>query len=157
MYWFGLTYDLKMFSKETIEKGKLQMCEKALVRQMSALHWGPPDETLPTWTSEQVAEFGKLGEKLMVCEGYVHDVRGFLNEHPAGAGIMKPYLNKDITKQFNGSIYNHSNAARNILRTLRVAKLAPPTSSVPAESADGEAAEVVVEEAAAVPEKLKVL
>lgn len=127
--WVGLTYDLMMFSQETITKGKLQMNEKELKRQMAALHWGPPEQTLPTWTMEQVLQFGKEGEKLMVCEGYVHDVRAFLDEHPAGAGIMKPYLNKDVTRQFNGSVYNHSNAARNILRTLRVAKLADAAST----------------------------
>jgi len=127
--WVGLTYDLMMFSEDTIRKGKIQMCEKDLARQRAALHWGPPEDTLPTWTMEQIAEFGQQGEKLMVCEGYVHDVRAFITEHPAGAGIMKPYLNKDITKQFNGGVYNHSNAARNILRTLRVAMLAPSASA----------------------------
>jgi len=152
--WVGITYDLKKFSKDAIQKGKLQMCEKELVRQMSALHWGPPEETLPTWTFEQVVEFGKQGEKLMVFEGHVHDVRGFMNEHPAGAGIMKPYLSKDITKQFNGSVYNHSNAARNIMRTLRVAKLSP-SSPLPAESADGEAEQVP--STAPLSDKLKVL
>jgi len=126
--WVGLTYDLMLFSTETITKGKLQMKEKELARQMAALHWGPPEDTLPVYTMEQVAEYGKNGEMLMVCEGYVHDVRAFMHEHPAGAGILKAYLNKDITKQFNGSVYNHSNAARNILRTLRVAKLAEPSA-----------------------------
>jgi len=120
--WFGITYDLMMFSEETIKKGKIQMQEKELARQRAALHWGPPDSTLPSWTMEQVVEFGKQGEKLMIVGDYVHDVRGFIEEHPAGSGIMKPYLNKDITAQFNGRVYNHSNAARNILQTLRVAR-----------------------------------
>jgi len=132
----GLTYDLKLFSRETIAKGRLQMQEKELEIQRAALHWGPPDETLPEWTMEQIAESVTEGEKLMVCEGYVHDVRLFITEHPAGSNIMKPYIGKDITRAFNGVVYNHSNAARNILRTLRVAKLAPSSSSPWAVSSD---------------------
>ncbi len=38
---------------------------------------------------------------------------------------MKPYLGKDATGAFNGAVYNHSMAARHVLKTLRMAKLAP--------------------------------
>eukprot|EP01087_Luapelamoeba_hula_P012897 TRINITY_DN364_c0_g1_i1.p1 TRINITY_DN364_c0_g1~~TRINITY_DN364_c0_g1_i1.p1 ORF type:complete len:702 (+),score=115.94 TRINITY_DN364_c0_g1_i1:233-2338(+) len=118
----GLTHDLMFFDKDTISKGKIQMQEKALALERNALHWGPPASTLPSYTMDQVKEMCKSGEKLMVCEGFVHDVRHFIEVHPAGAKIMRPYMGKDITKQFNGGVYNHSNAARNMLHTLRIAK-----------------------------------
>ncbi|KAL6074631.1 Acyl-CoA desaturase [Balamuthia mandrillaris] len=142
----GLTYDLKLFSKETIAKGKLQMKEKQLIRERERLHWGPPEETLPYYTEEQVAQLcsRKEGgsaeekeeeelrrEKLIIVDGYVHEVSQFMEEHPAGAAIMKPYLGKDASQAFNITVYNHSNAARNILQTLRIARVKPssPTSS----------------------------
>lgn len=124
----GLTYDLKQFDQETIDKGKLIMQEKILRLRRERLHWGPPDETLPEWTMERVRADSAQGDKLIVIDNYVHDVRAFLDEHPAGSAILKPYLGKDASNAFNGSVYNHSTAARNILRTLRVAKLAPPST-----------------------------
>jgi len=120
--WVGLTTDLMMFDKETIAKGKLQMVEKEIIKERAALHWGPPEETLPLYTAEKVKEESEKGETLMMCDGYVHDVRAFVSVHPGGSGILKAYLGKDVTAQFNGKVYNHSNAARNILQTLRVAK-----------------------------------
>jgi len=125
MSWLGITYDLKRFSKEAISKGKLQMEEKAIKRQMALLHWGPPDETLPEYTTEDVQKYCKEGEKLIIIGQYVHDIRGFLDQHPAGSGILKPYVGTDATKAYDGLVYNHSNAARNILRTLRIAKFVP--------------------------------
>jgi len=143
--WVGITYDLKYFSEETIQKGQIQMKEKLIAMQRAALHWGPPEETLPTWSMDKVQQSVKDGEMLMVCEGYVHDVRLFIKEHPAGSAIMKPYIGKDISKQFNGGVYNHSNAARNILQTLRVAKLDTSASASSCCSA-AEVSEAVVEE-----------
>jgi len=37
--------------------------------------------------------------------------------------ILTAYIGKDATKPFNGSVYNHSNAARNELFTLKIARL----------------------------------
>lgn len=121
--WTGLTYDLKKFDEETIEKGKIEMQEKILRLRRERLHWGPPEETLPSYSMEKVKQDCAAGEKLIVIGGFVHDVRAFIDEHPAGSAIVKPYIGKDASNAFNGLVYNHSNAARNILRTLRVAKL----------------------------------
>lgn len=73
---------------------------------------------------ERVKEEFEKGEQLIVVDGFVHDLRSFIDEHPAGAAIIKPYLGKDASAAFNGTVYNHSNAARNIINTLRVGKLA---------------------------------
>eukprot|EP00005_Dracoamoeba_jomungandri_P006328 CAMPEP_0174261822 /NCGR_PEP_ID=MMETSP0439-20130205/12373_1 /TAXON_ID=0 /ORGANISM="Stereomyxa ramosa, Strain Chinc5" /LENGTH=559 /DNA_ID=CAMNT_0015346413 /DNA_START=631 /DNA_END=2310 /DNA_ORIENTATION=+ len=121
--YFNLTYNLKTFDPDTIYKGVLQMEEKRLMEKKAALHWGPPEETLPTYTKEDVMRLCKEdGETLLIIGDYVHDVRMFIEEHPAGPKFLKPYIGKDATKAFDGVVYNHSNAARNILRTLRIAK-----------------------------------
>lgn len=122
---FGITYDLMLFDKQTIAKGKLIMKEKALAIERAALHWGPPEETLPSYTMEKVTELCAKGEQLMVFEGYVHDVTAFSEKHPGGSKFIKANIGRDVAKQFNGSVYNHSLAARNIIQTLRIAKLVP--------------------------------
>lgn len=90
----GGTYHLMRFDKETIEKGKLQMLEKEVIRRRELLHWGPQPDTLPEYTMEKVQEEFSKGEQLIVVDGFVHDVRGFIDEHPAGSAIVKPYLGK---------------------------------------------------------------
>jgi len=124
----GGTYKLMRFDSETIEKGKLQMLEKEVKRRRELLHWGPQPDTLPEYSMDKVKEEFQKGEQLLVVDGFVHDVRGFLDEHPAGPAIVKPYLGKDASSAFNGGVYNHSIAARNILDTLRIARLEKPKS-----------------------------
>ena len=63
------------------------------------------------------------GSSLLVIDGLVHDVSEFLESHPAGPSFIRPYLGKDATSAFRGGVYNHSHAADNTLRTLRVAQL----------------------------------
>jgi len=61
---------------------------------------------------------------LLVYEDFVHDVRSFISIHPGGSKIIESYIGKDITEVFNGMVYSHSNAARNALKTMRIAKVA---------------------------------
>eukprot|EP01095_Lingulamoeba_sp_RSL-Kostka_P005222 TRINITY_DN1655_c8_g1_i1.p1 TRINITY_DN1655_c8_g1~~TRINITY_DN1655_c8_g1_i1.p1 ORF type:complete len:835 (-),score=235.58 TRINITY_DN1655_c8_g1_i1:253-2757(-) len=65
----------------------------------------------------------------VIVNGIVYDITPFLDKHPGGRGILQAYLGKDITNVFNGLIYNHSIAARNMLSKFRVAKLDSSSSS----------------------------
>ncbi len=60
------------------------------------------------------------GRKLMIVEGAICDVAGFAEKHPGGESLINAYLGKDITGQFNGGVYDHSEAARHWLDTLAV-------------------------------------
>merc|ERR1711988_1882952 len=73
------------------------------------------------------------GAALLVVDGVVHDVQAFMGRHPAGPAFIKPYLGKDATEAFHGGVYNHSHAAMNILRTLRVARMADDDAACDAE------------------------
>jgi stearoyl-CoA desaturase (delta-9 desaturase) len=42
-----------------------------------------------------------------------------MHDHPGGAKYLSSAVGKDMTTAFNGAIYNHSNAARNLLTTFR--------------------------------------
>ena len=55
----------------------------------------------------------------------VHDVTSFVeqNKHPGGKQMLYSMNCCDCTKQFNGYVYNHTNAARNLMSHMRIAKL----------------------------------
>jgi stearoyl-CoA desaturase (delta-9 desaturase) len=55
--------------------------------------------------------------------GVVHDVTDFIKDHPGGKALISSGIGKDATAIFNGGIYNHSNAAHNLLSTMRVGVL----------------------------------
>ncbi|KAK5240873.1 stearoyl-CoA 9-desaturase [Cryomyces antarcticus] len=62
----------------------------------------------------------KNGRGLIAVAGVVHDVTDFIKDHPGGKAMIKSGLGKDATAIFNGGVYNHSNAAHNLLSTMRV-------------------------------------
>lgn len=113
----GLTYNLKRFPDELFDKGKLQMAQKRLDKKKANHFWGIPVEDLPVVTQEYIKK-----KKVLVIEDIVYDVSEFADTHPGGKKILETYIGKDATEAFNGGVYNHSYAARNILDTLRIAK-----------------------------------
>jgi stearoyl-CoA desaturase (delta-9 desaturase) len=116
----GLAWDLKRVDEVNYKKGHLQMLQKQLDKKQQELNkkkeqlqWGPNKDELP------VIERSKVTKDMIIVEGVAHDASGFARIHPGGEAILKPFLGRDATKAFNGSVYNHSNSARNILATLR--------------------------------------
>lgn len=53
----------------------------------------------------------------------IHDVREFLKDHPGGKALIGSATGKDATAIFNGGVYNHTNAAHNLLSAMRVGML----------------------------------
>jgi len=74
-----------------------------------------------TW--EEIGNRVKNGEYLIVIENIVHDVKEFFSLHPGGPKFLKAYTGKDATLAFNGRVYDHSNAGRNLRKKLAIAKL----------------------------------
>lgn len=62
----------------------------------------------------------KNGRALVAIAGVVHDVSEFISQHPGGRAMIKSGVGKDATAMFNGGVYMHSNAAHNLLSTMRV-------------------------------------
>jgi stearoyl-CoA desaturase (delta-9 desaturase) len=117
----GLAYDLKQFRSNEIEKGRVQQLQKKLDRKRGELDWGVPLEQLPVMEWDEYVEQARTnGRELITVAGVVHDIAGFSKEHPGGKAIIKAWIGKDATAVFNGGIYNHSNAAHNLLSTMRV-------------------------------------
>ncbi|KAI4619637.1 stearoyl-CoA 9-desaturase [Alternaria metachromatica] len=118
---FPLTYDLKTFRSNEIEKGRLQQQQKALDKKRSMLDWGVPLAQLPviSWDDFQTQASAK-GAALVAIAGVIHDVSPFIADHPGGKTLIKSAIGKDATAVFNGGVYEHSNAAHNLLSTMRV-------------------------------------
>ncbi|KAI5777831.1 hypothetical protein EDC01DRAFT_635493 [Geopyxis carbonaria] len=117
----GLAYDLKEFRANEIEKGRIQQLQKKIDRKRATLDWGTPLEQLPVMEFEEFQEEARNGRALVLIAGVVHDVSGFIKDHPGGKAMINSGIGKDATAIFNGGVYEHSNAAHNLLSSFRVA------------------------------------
>jgi stearoyl-CoA desaturase (delta-9 desaturase) len=119
----GLAYDLKQFKTNEIEKGRLQQLQKKLDQKRATLDWGIPLEQLPIISWDDYQTEAKDGRALVAVAGVIHDVSDFIGSHPGGKALISSGIGKDATAIFNGGVYNHSNAAHNLLSTMRVGVL----------------------------------
>lgn len=117
---FGLTYNLKRFHQDLFEKGKLQMQEKKILEMKKKYNWGPCKDNLPVINMN---EFYKLCENqdVIIIDDFVYTLIDF--SHPGGQKWIETFKGKDATKEFNGGVYNHSTAARNLLDTRAIFKI----------------------------------
>ena len=116
----AMAYDLKTFRENEIEKGRLQQQQKALDRKRAKLDWGVPLSQLPVVDWDDFKERCARGAKLVAVAGVIHDVADFIVDHPGGKALIASAVGKDATALFNGGVYEHSNAAHNLLSTMRV-------------------------------------
>lgn len=97
----------------------LQQQQKKLDRKLGVLDWGKPLTVLPLMEWDDFVEQSAT-RALIAVAGLVHDVTDFIDEHPGGRSMITSAIGKDATPMFNGGVYNHSNAARNLLAKYRV-------------------------------------
>ncbi|KAK0619846.1 delta-9 acyl-CoA desaturase [Immersiella caudata] len=122
--WMGLAYNLKTFPQNEIEKGRLQQTQKKLDQKRATLDWGQPLELLPVISWDEFVEQTKTeGKAWIAVAGVIHDVGNFIKDHPGGKALISAAVGKDATAIFNGGVYNHSNAAHNLLSTMRIGVL----------------------------------
>ncbi|KAH6659717.1 acyl-CoA desaturase [Truncatella angustata] len=119
----GLAYDLKEFRSNEIEKGRVQQLQKKLDQKRATLDWGTPLDQLPVIHWDDYVAESKNGKALVAVAGVIHDVTDFIKEHPGGKALISSAIGKDATAIFNGGVYLHSNAAHNLLSTMRVGVL----------------------------------
>ncbi|KAI1084452.1 delta-9 fatty acid desaturase [Whalleya microplaca] len=120
----GLAYDLKTFPSNEIEKGRVQQLQKKLEQRRAKLDWGTPLNQLPVISWEDfVSEAQTSGRALVAIGGVIHDVSDFVKDHPGGKALISSAIGKDATAMFNGGVYMHTNAAHNLLSTMRIGVL----------------------------------
>lgn len=119
----GLAYNLKQFRANEIEKGRIQQLQKKVDQKRAQLDWGIPLHQLPVMEWDDYV--GQTQQKsdvraLVAIAGVVHDVTDFIHDHPGGRAMIQSGIGRDATAMFNGGVYFHSNAAHNLLSTMRV-------------------------------------
>jgi stearoyl-CoA desaturase (Delta-9 desaturase) len=120
----GLAYDLKEFRSNEIEKGRVQQLQKKLDQRRARLDWGIPLDQLPVISWDDFIRNARAdGRALVAIAGVIHDVGDFIKDHPGGKSLIGSAIGKDATAIFNGGVYDHSNAAHNLLSTMRVGVL----------------------------------
>ncbi|KAJ1546655.1 hypothetical protein HK405_006934, partial [Cladochytrium tenue] len=118
----GLTSSLRTFPQNEIIKGRVQMEQKRLDRVKASLDWGVPLDRLPVKTvAELHADAAASGRLLVFVSGVAYDVSAFIDEHPGGRNFLASAVGKDATDSFNGAVYDHSSAARNLMASMRYA------------------------------------
>ncbi|AGO09913.1 AaceriAAL078Wp [[Ashbya] aceris (nom. inval.)] len=124
----GLVHHMHSASSDQIDMCRVQQQQKLLDGERSKLQWGIPIDRLPMITPEQFAavarkDYEEKEKALVAIEGIIHDVTPFMHDHPGGMALVVASVGKDATPAFNGAVYAHSTAARNLLATMRVARL----------------------------------
>lgn len=133
----GLVTALTSTSRREWMRARLQTSTKILHEQWKSIDsklGTVPESQLPVYTWKQIEDMVVNQRKpLVVIDGIVHTVEEFINIHPGGKKIIFSRIGKDATLDFNGAVYRHSKAARNLLGRLRVGKLHPdePTQVIP--------------------------
>ncbi|KAF8321746.1 delta9-fatty acid desaturase [Clavulina sp. PMI_390] len=118
----GLASHLKVFPDNEVRKGQLTMELKKLRKEQDALGW-PTDVTdMPVITWDAFQKESKERPLILVA-GFIHDVSAFLDEHPGGRHLLTKNVGRDATTAFHGGVYDHSNAAHNLLAMMRVGVL----------------------------------
>merc|ERR1712226_666379 len=86
------------------------------------LEYPKPASDLPVIPWEEFKEESKT-RPLICVSGFIHDVSSLVDEHPGGRALLMGRIGKDATSAFNGGVYEHSNAAHNLLSMMRVGVL----------------------------------
>ncbi|KAJ7749286.1 delta 9-fatty acid desaturase protein [Mycena maculata] len=118
----GLASHLKVFPDNEVRKGQLTMQLKRLRETQESLAWPSDSNDLPVISWDSYIEQSSK-RPLILISGFIHDVASFIEEHPGGAHWIIKYIGKDATTAFFGGVYDHSNAAHNLLAMKRVGVL----------------------------------
>ncbi|KAK7036263.1 acyl-CoA desaturase [Favolaschia claudopus] len=118
----GLASHLKVFPDNEVRKGQLTMQLKRLRETQESLVWPSDNNDLPVISWDAFVEQSAT-RPLIIISGFIHDVAAFVEEHPGGAHWIVRYIGKDATTAFFGGVYDHSNAAHNLLAMKRVGVL----------------------------------
>lgn len=119
MWSLGQATHLKSFPANEIAKGEYTMKLKQLVDSTKEMKWPVSNDHLPVVSWEDF-KIEAEHRPLMAIHGFIHDCSSFADEHPGGAHLIKRAIGTDATTAFFGGVYDHSNAAHNLLAMMRV-------------------------------------
>ncbi|KGB75132.1 stearoyl-CoA desaturase (delta-9 desaturase) [Cryptococcus deuterogattii R265] len=115
----GLASHLKRFPDNEVKKGQYTMKLQLLKEQADELQWPKSSNDLPVISWDDFKAEAKE-RSLVAIHGFIHDCSSFVEDHPGGAHLIKRAIGTDATTAFFGGVYDHSNAAHNLLAMMRV-------------------------------------
>lgn len=115
----GLASHLKRFPDNEIKKGQYTMKLQQLQQEAEVLKWPKSSNDLPVISWDDFQAEAKE-RSLIAIHGFIHDCSSFAEDHPGGAHLIKRAIGNDATTSFFGGVYDHSNAAHNLLAMMRV-------------------------------------
>ena len=115
----GMATHLKRFPDNEIKKGQYTMKLQELHEQAEKLQWPKSSNELPVISWDEFQAEAKE-RSLIAIHGFIHDCSSFAEDHPGGAHLIKRAIGTDATTAFFGGVYDHSNAAHNMLAMMRV-------------------------------------
>ena len=115
----GLASHLKRFPDNEIKKGQYTMKLQQIHEQGEHLQWPKSSNDLPVISWDDFSAEAK-DRSLIAIHGFIHDCSSFTEDHPGGAHLIKRAIGTDATTAFFGGVYDHSNAAHNLLAMMRV-------------------------------------
>lgn len=128
--WMGLTYSLRSHTPKELKLARINAKAEFLAHASAQIDVGPPLASLPVWSWDEYLKQANAGSKSLVAiDDIVYDVTHFIDEHPGGVPLLKGRLGTDATAAFNGAVYRHSKAARNLISHMRAATI--DASTVP--------------------------
>lgn len=121
----GLAHGLQKMPLAVVEQLRVQELQRQLDAERARLNWGIDVDRLPRLTpgAFRRAAAATPSRALVVVDSIIHDVLPFIADHPGGEALVRASVGKDATLAFNGAVYAHLTAARNLLATMRVAVL----------------------------------
>ncbi|CAE6477416.1 unnamed protein product [Rhizoctonia solani] len=118
----GLASQLKVFPDNEVKKGQMTMELKKIKARADKIEWPKTSNDLPVISWEEFQAHAKE-RNLVLISGFIHDITSFMNEHPGGRHLLSKNIGRDATTAFWGGVYEHSNAAHNLLAMMRVGVL----------------------------------
>ncbi|MCA9709490.1 MAG: DUF2236 domain-containing protein [Myxococcales bacterium] len=91
-----------------------------------------PGDHLPVIPWEEIVRHTTDDDAWVVFRGYVHDVSGFLREHPGGAKVLRKSLGRDVTAAFERV---HGEGAKVIAANYRIGRIGRVEGKAPRRSA----------------------
>jgi len=120
--YLGVFYNTFSYNEEVIKRTELEVKDRVLETEKNKIEWGKNEKELIEMTMEEVQE-KKQTQCLIIIRNVVHDVTGFIDNHPGGAKYFRMYNGLDASEAFFGRVYRHSNAAMNLLKKYAIARL----------------------------------
>ncbi|KAJ5893909.1 hypothetical protein N7495_005600 [Penicillium taxi] len=82
--------------------GRLQRRQEKLEKECEMVDWGVPLADLPVMEWDEFQQQARTGCNIIVIRGAVHDISGFVTEHPGGTAMIIGAMGKDATEMFEG-------------------------------------------------------